>query len=373
MERFNLIFRGQVRPPLTPDTMSAALAQLGFTTEHIARVRSGRILTVKRNLALSNAQAAQQRLARHGLITELTVTLTADDLAAGLKRINNAETDNISALQIFQPTLVNPSLISPMGTYPVIQRCGSEDGHQSHTSLGAVTQSAPRMTAHARLFLALLLALPLQHYLLRVIPDLPISLPVSSTVMGIICLMVLVIVLPQLIRPLTLRTIQSNDGASTIHLIDQWRWHLNKNTFSALDHRLQLIARIQVKKQSVRAFAPSGQLLYQWDAHQKIEAAENAVSLVTDKVFEDTAYESVAAYWSHLKKIFYFLRPSPKIERIRFTQKHAHLVTNAQGQIIAIIYRNHISVGLSHYENRHADVQILRAMAIVFNDGPLML
>lgn len=385
MERFNLIFKGETCAPLTPETMGPVLTSLGFSQAHIDRVSAGRSLTVKRDLLFARAQQIKLALEMRGLVTELTVVLNPENLAAGLRYTNQPQ-QAFSTLEVIHPKLVQPSLIVPKGDYKVQQRrhhSTSQAANRSTiqatqptstcvTHLGTITQSHMRFTSAGRLFLGLLFALPLQTHVLRVLPNY-IESATTATLLGIICFFLMILIFPVLLRPLTLRSVHVRTGDNDIHILDTWQWHLNQNRFLILNYRLESLGDIYVKRNSVKFHAASGQVRFQWDAFAKIQAVEGTLSILTDKVFDGTAIGDMNEYWANFQKIFFFLRPTPTFDRVKFKDKHGHVVTDGHGEVAAIIYKNNESVGISIHENFKEDAQILRAMAVVFTDGPLML
>lgn len=383
MERFNLVFSGETCDPLTPETMEPVLSELGFSEEHIARVASGRPLTIKRDILFARAQLVKLALAARGLVTELTVSLDSESLAAGLRYVHRGQ-QAFSTLEIIHPKLVQPSLAVGKGVYGLQQRrispvgsLAANDGEpaperNSTSYLGSISQSGIRITAAGRLLLSLLFALPLQTYILRLLPNI-VGSNIAATILGILFFLLMIVILPMLLRPLTLRSIHVSNGPTDIHVVDQWHWGLTQNTFSVYDYRINKLANIVVKKNSVVLSEPFGRVRFKWDLHANIQAAEGALSLITDKAFEGTAIGDISEYWTNFQKLFFFLRPTPCIERVRFNEKHAHIVTDAAGSVAAIIYRNNASVGIAIHEDFKEQSQQLRAMAVVFNDGPLLL
>lgn len=384
MERFNLVFSGKICEPLTPETMAPVLVDLGFSDEHIALANSGKPLTVKRDLLLARAQLVKLSLAARGLVTEMTVALDPDGLAAGLRYIHRGQ-QAFPNLEIIHPKLAQPIFAACSGVYGLQQRrvcplsgpaandAQCHSGTNSTRYLGSITQLGTHITLAGRICLSLLLALPLLGYLQNLAQHL-LGDTLLSTILSLTALCLLIGVLPALLRPLSMRSIHVSNGPIDIHVVDQWGWGLIQNSYSVYDYRINKLANIVAKRKSVILSEPYGRIRFKWDANANLQGAEAVLSIITDNAFANTeSINSPTSVGAALDKSFRFFRSKHCIERVRFGQEHAHIVTDNAGRVAAIIYRNSMSVGIAIHEDFKDQSQQLRAMAVVFSDGSFML
>lgn len=361
MERFNVIFSGKMQKGHTETNLPTTLKSLKFSDAHIQHVQAGKPLTLKKDLTSKQAVSLQQKLAKAGLKTHLSLVLSETCFQLGFKEVSKPKLE-FSPAFVFNLRWLKSRVVAMPGTFDIKGSKGE--------ILGKAQQFMPRLSPISRLLFSALVTLSLQFYLLRVVPQF-FSSGLMTTLFGIAFLFAGLIFFPSAIRLLTIRRISDHHGQTEGSIVDQANLLPNVTTHYLYDSGDRHYATVQVKKNEVQCLSLDGQLLFDWQPNLQITSEKDAIITVADGAISDTIFGQINDYIENFRQVVDLFSRTPKLKHLDFPLSEASPIIDAYGNIAAAVFTEGLPAIRISPQHRDADFT-LKAIAILAMERPLL-